>query len=225
MCVVCCVCCVLCCVCVCFDLVVVVVDDVVIVVIDSTSSSFKKINIYIYKWPNGSVSWCNPLLYVSRLKLPSGRPNGRHIGKHVFRLFALILFCFAGTFHCTSLTQRFQWGSKGRYAPKPVLSFFFLPSKHAGSDSHPIRVGSEALAISGPSDSSTPASFQTGSVWPKPDTVSQNQIGSGLVFHNMILGRGQPSLKEGSGPMIRAYRLASRPDAFGQNLTRLDPNT
>ena len=48
------------------------------------------------------------------------------------------------------------------------------PSKHAGSNSHLIWIGSEALARSGPDDSCTPASVRTGSVWPKPDAVSQN---------------------------------------------------
>ena len=38
----------------------------------------------------------------------------------------------------------------------------------------PVRIGWEALVRSGPDDSCTPASFRAGSVWPKPDTVSQN---------------------------------------------------
>ena len=49
-----------------------------------------------------------------------------------------------------------------------------IPSKHAGSDSYPVRIGREALARSRMDDSCTPACFRTGSVWPKPDTVSQN---------------------------------------------------
>ena len=59
------------------------------------------------------------------------------------------------------------------------------PSKHAGTDSHPGRIGWEALTRSGPDDCCTLACFRTGSVWPKPDTVSRNEIGSGLVLHNM----------------------------------------
>ena len=50
-----------------------------------------------------------------------------------------------------------------------------------------IWICSEALARSGPSDSCMPACFQIRSVWPKPDTVSQNQIRSWLVLHNMTL--------------------------------------
>ena len=38
----------------------------------------------------------------------------------------------------------------------------------------PIRIGWEALTRSGPDDSCSSACFRTGSVWPKPDTVSQN---------------------------------------------------
>ena len=50
-------------------------------------------------------------------------------------------------------------------------------------------------------DSCTPACFQTGSIWPKLDAVSRNQIGSRLALHNMIravCGRTQLSLKVGN---------------------------
>ena len=50
----------------------------------------------------------------------------------------------------------------------------------------PIRIGSEALVRSGPDDSCTSACFRTGTVQPKPDAVSQNQIRSGLVLYNLI---------------------------------------
>ena len=50
----------------------------------------------------------------------------------------------------------------------------------------PIRIGPEALARSGPDDSCTSACFRTGTVQPKPDAVSQNQIGSELVLYNLI---------------------------------------
>ena len=62
-----------------------------------------------------------------------------------------------------------------------------FPSKHAGSNSHLIGISSEAVARSRPIDSCRSACFWTRSIWPKPDTVSQNQIGSGLVLHSMIL--------------------------------------
>ena len=78
----------------------------------------------------------------------------------------------------------------------------YVPSKHAGSDSHPVRIGWEALARSGPDDSCTLACFRTGSVWLKPATVSQNQIGSGLDLHKIIravCGRTQTNLKEKGG--------------------------
>ena len=56
-----------------------------------------------------------------------------------------------------------------------VLSFpQGLPSKHAGSYSHPVRIGWKALARSGPDDSCTPACFRTGSVGPNPSRISQN---------------------------------------------------
>ena len=60
------------------------------------------------------------------------------------------------------------------------------PSKHSGSNYHLVRISWEALARSRPDDSCTLACFQTGSVWPKPDTINQNQIGSRLVLHNII---------------------------------------
>ena len=51
----------------------------------------------------------------------------------------------------------------------PVVPFrFCYPSKHARSDSHPGRIGWEALATGGPDDCCTPACFRTGSAWPKP---------------------------------------------------------
>ena len=66
-----------------------------------------------------------------------------------------------------------------------------------------IRSGSAGKHWSeaGPNDSCTPACFRSRSVWPKPDTVRQNQIGSGLVLHSVIQavrGRTQPSLKVGN---------------------------
>ena len=44
------------------------------------------------------------------------------------------------------------------------------PSKHVGSDSHLIRIGSEALARSRLVDPCTLPCFQTGSIWPKSDS-------------------------------------------------------
>ena len=81
-----------------------------------------------------------------------------------------------------------------------------LLSKYAESNLHPIRISSETLARYGPR----------------------------LDLHNMVLavcGRTQLSVKVGNwygadcilpeaGLMIHAYWLASRPDAFGQILTR-----
>ena len=81
-------------------------------------------------------------------------------------------------------------------------------SKHAGSDPHPIRIGSEALARSGPDHSCTTVCFWTGSVGPKPDIVSQHPIGSVLVLHNMIravCGRMQPSPKAGNRQQVGCF--------------------
>ena len=60
--------------------------------------------------------------------------------------------------------------------PTYALIYFitYLPSKHAGFDLHLVRIGWKALARSGPDDSCTLACFRAGSVWPKPDTISQN---------------------------------------------------
>ena len=51
-----------------------------------------------------------------------------------------------------------------------------IPGKHAGSSSHPVRISLEALAKTGPSDSCTLACFRMGSIWTKPETVSQDQM-------------------------------------------------
>ena len=103
--------------------------------------------------------------------------------------------CSAGLWLYTSGTK--TAGNHSLFIPKPVQSPP-IPTKHAEYNLHPIRIGSEALAGSGLDDSCTPACFQTGSVSLKPDTVSQNQVRSRLVLHNMIQaigGRMQPSLK------------------------------
>ena len=100
-----------------------------------------------------------------------------------------------------------------------------------------IRAGSAGKhwpELSGPDDSCTPACFRTGSVWPKPDTISQNEIGSGLVLYNVIqdvCGRMQLSLKMGNwqraGCVLPGTGLDDsckpacfRPDKLGQTLTR-----
>ena len=111
-----------------------------------------------------------------------------------------------------------------------------LPSKHARSDLHPGRIGWEALAKSGLDDSCTMACFRTGSVWPKPGTVSQNSSGSGLVLYNNYYpgrlwknGTESENGETGSGPVascqkpgqvIPAHRLAFRPEEFSQTVVR-----
>ena len=78
----------------------------------------------------------------------------------------------------------------------------YLPSKHAGSDPHPIQIGSH---------------------------IRSGQVLHDMIRD--VCGRTQLSLKweTGSGPvvlyqkpgqMIPAHRLVSRPDAFGQTLIR-----
>ena len=50
------------------------------------------------------------------------------------------------------------------------------PSKHAGSDSHPVRIRSKASARSWPDDSCTPPCFRAGSVWPKPYVTQYDPV-------------------------------------------------
>ena len=93
---------------------------------------------------------------------------------------------------------------------KPNITLAGLTSKHARSNPHLIQIGSEALARSGPDDYCSSTCFWTGSIWPKPNIVSQNPIRSGLVLHNMIraiCGRTQQSLK---------VEISSKPVAFCQ---------
>ena len=56
------------------------------------------------------------------------------------------------------------------------------------------------LATGWPNDSCIMACFQTRSIWPKPDSVSQNQIRSRLVLRSQIqavCGRRHPKSKSG----------------------------
>ena len=64
-----------------------------------------------------------------------------------------------------------------------------FPSKHAESDSHPIRITWEALVRSGSDDSCTPACLRTGSVWPKPEL---NRIPAGFAQYYTGIGRTEP---------------------------------
>ena len=71
-----------------------------------------------------------------------------------------------------------------------------IPSKHAGSDSHPVRIRWEALARSGPDDSCTPACFRTGSVWPKPDNLpelNRIRVGFAQYYPGRLLMNGTES--------------------------------
>ena len=95
---------------------------------------------------------------------------------------------------------------------------------YAGSDSYPVRIGWETLARSGPDDFCTLACFGTGSVWLKPDTVSQNQnlMGSGLVLHNVIRDicrRMEPSLEVRKWQRA-GYVLAHEPASVGTYLAK-----
>ena len=88
------------------------------------------------------------------------------------------------------------------------MSFTHSPSNHAGFDSHPVRIGWEALARSGPDDYCTMACFRTGSVWPKPDTISQNyviRIRAG--FAQYYLGRLWKNETESESGKLVAGRL------------------
>ena len=100
---------------------------------------------------------------------------------------------------------------------KPSLRsphFLWLPSKHAGSDSHLIRISLKVLARSGLDDSSTPACFRTGSLQPKPDSQPEpNQIRSGVAQYD--LGRLWKNATESeSGKLVvrRMHSARSRPN-------------
>ena len=93
----------------------------------------------------------------------------------------------------------------------------------------PIRIGSEALASSGLDDTCTPAFFRAGSVGQKPDSQPEpNWIQAGFAQYD--LGRlwknatesesGKLEVGQKLSLMIPAHQIASRPDAFGQTLTR-----
>ena len=111
------------------------------------------------------------------------------------------------------------------------------PSKHAGSDLHPIWIGSEALARSRPDDSCNnknwlasrldpfgqnltqsartklnPAWFCT--VWSRPSVEEHNWI------WNWEPGGRLVAFCQQQGLINFAHWLASGPDAFGQNLIR-----
>ena len=96
--------------------------------------------------------------------------------------------------------------------PAEILYSVSDPSKHSGSGSHQIRIGSEALAGSGPDDACAPACFRTNSVWPKPDTVSsQEQSGSGLVLHSRIRAvcrKTQP--RSENGKLVAGWSRSAR---------------
>ena len=107
----------------------------------------------------------------------------------------------------------------------------YQPSIQPGSGTHPIQTGSEVMASSGPDDSCTAAYFWMECVWPKPDTVSQNQIGLGLVLHNMV--RAVCATKSKSGKLVAGQLRSARTgpndscilaglhmDPFGQNQTK-----
>ena len=73
------------------------------------------------------------------------------------------VMAFHSTFQFLLLAQTFP--SK-KYAVTFIQKWNLddsTPSKHAGSDSHPVRIRWEALARSGPDDSCSPTCFRTGS--------------------------------------------------------------
>ena len=94
---------------------------------------------------------------------------------------------------------------------------------------------------SGTDDSCTPACFRTGSIWPKPDTARTKSdpcwfctilSGTSVEKQNRVwkweTGSGPVVSCQKPGQMIPAHQLASRLEAFGQNLTRpsrLDPGS
>ena len=96
----------------------------------------------------------------------------------------------------------------------------------------PIQISLEALTKSGLDDSCTLACFWTKSVWPKPDDRTKSDLGwfctiwprTSMEACNRIwkseTGSGLGASCQKPGSMISAHQLATRPDAFGQTLTR-----
>ena len=96
--------------------------------------------------------------------------------------------------------------------------------KHANIlRNNPVRIGREAFARSGPDDFFILPCFRIGSVWPKPDTVSQNEIRSVLVYYPGRLWKNGTEPETGTAscqkpdPMIPAHWLASMSDVLAKH--------
>ena len=70
--------------------------------------------------------------------------------------------------------------------------------------------------VSGPNDCCTPTCFWTGTAGPKPNTVSQNQIGSRLGLHNTIwdISMWKNGTKSESGKLVVGWLLPARNQAW-----------
>ena len=75
------------------------------------------------------------------------------------------------------------------------------PSKHAGSDSDQIYISSEVMTKVDPMIPAHWLAYGPDPFWPKPESVSQDQNGSGLVLHS----RPGPSLE--GWHHIRCWKL------------------
>ena len=94
-----------------------------------------------------------------------------------------------------------------------IMRTAYYPSKHAGSDSHPVRIRWEALARSGPDVRCSPACFRTGSVWPKTwhSQPELNRIRAG--FAQYYPGRLWVNETESkSGKLVAGRSVAFCPD-------------
>ena len=101
------------------------------------------------------------------------------------------------------------------------------PSKHAGSDSHPVRIGWEALATTERAGwflhtGLLPDRIRLAKSWHNQPELNRIRAGLAPYYPGSLWKNGTKSEsgKLVAGEMIPVYQLASRPDVFGQTLTR-----
>ena len=99
-------------------------------------------------------------------------------------------------------TTRYINSTKGTWSYHGVYVYLPKPSKHVGPNTHPIQIGLEALARNGSDDSSTPTCFQTGSIWPKPDSQPErNWIQASFAQYELGTSVEKNATKSQSGKL------------------------